>query len=185
MANKYKKVSFVLRKELLIIVGVIAALILATILLTLPTKSEKLLAKWSAASSNIQSVEMFEELSESDLEKLLKKENKVFVLFVSDQDANSISLVETVYNSLSTYDVKKVYILDATDYLGDRKLDAELDTKLKSLEAKFVGLNISEAPTFWFFYDGKIDQQMNIDLVKEQSYSYTEAVKDILVYSAK
>lgn len=182
MANKYKKVSFVLRKELVIIVLVILALVGATVLLNLPTKEEKLLKEWSAASSDITSVSLFESVNTKDLDKALAKGGKVFVMFGAASDTNSVSLLKAFNDFASTAKVEKIYLLDATDYLGDRKADNTLDEKLKVLEAKYQ-ISISEIPTAFYFNDGKLIKTLNTELVAEQSYSYVEAVKALLSYN--
>ena len=178
MANKYRKIDFRLQKELLIIVGVLFLMLILTIILSAPTKSEKFVSKWQTAGSSITSAELFEEVSAEKLEKVISSGDKVFVLFVTAQAGDDLTLFNQVLSQAEKYNVTKVYILDSADYQGDREDDPELDTKLHNLEEKF-GVDLDNIPTLWLAQGNTVTQMSN--KVHEKNGDYTQAVKDILV----
>ena len=183
MANKYRKIEFRFHKELLIILGVILALLVAAILLNLPTKNEKFVAKWQEAGASIETNTLFEEIDEAKLQKtIVATEGNVFVLFVTPSDSESVSLFNEVLTQAETYNVKKIYVLDANDYLGNREEDDELASKLNALQTSLAITEDTQAPALWMFVDGKFARQLDADLVEEQS-GYKEAVKQIFVYN--
>ena len=183
MANKYRKINFRFTKELIIIACVIVALVVATIILNAPTKADKFLSKWQNAGSSIQSNEIFEEVSQDSLKtKIDKKDGVVVVLFVSTEDSNSVTLFDEVNNHASLFEVDKVYVLDGSNYVGNREENQDVDNKLKEVEAKF-GVTIGQVPSLWLYRNGELKATLNQDLVDEQSGSYEEALKRVLAYN--
>lgn len=182
MANKYRKIQFRFTKELIIMVCVLVALIVATIILQQPTKKEKFVSKWQEAGSSIQENTLFKEETFKQLDKQLENNEKVVVLFVTPEDKNSVSLFDEVLNNAAVYDVEVVYIIDCADYLGDRKTDSKLDESLKALENTYK-VSLEEAPALWLFNNGSLVAELNYDLIEEASGSYSEAVKRVLVYN--
>ena len=182
MANKYRKIGFRLQKELIIIVAVLLVLLVAAILLNLPTKSEKFVSEWSEAGASIQDDSLFEAVSQKELKKLVEKNDKVFVLFVTSSDSDSVSLVNEVASMASNFNIDKVYILDSADYLGNREEDTNLDSKLKELENDLGIKESTQAPSLWMFEQHQFARQLNEDL-HESTSGYTEPVKQVLVYN--
>jgi len=181
MANKYRQVKFTLKKELIIIVSVLAAMILATILLELPTKEDKFVDKWSEAGASISENTLFVETSFDKLDGIISKNEKVFVLFATT-DENGVSLFGEVMENASTNNVEKVYIIDSAFAQGDRDEDADLDAKLDVLEAKY-GINLDTNPNLWYFNNGTLAAELNQTIVDTASGDYCQACYQVMIYN--
>ena len=180
--KKYSKVKFTLRKELIIILSVIVAMVVATILLLQPTKSQKFVSKWSGAGSTIVENTLYEEIDFDDLDKIIASNEITYVLFAHVGDENAVKVFDSVINLSSGLDVEKVYLIDSEFAVGDREEDADLDAELKVIEEKY-GITL-DIPDLWAFQSGKVVAELNQDLIEEKT-DYTEAIKRVLLLNKK
>ena len=148
--KKYSKVKFTLRKELIIILSAILVLVVATILLNLPNKEEKFVAKWSEAGSTIVENRLYEETTFDDLAGILASEDVTFVLFATPSDADSVAQFDAILNKATAYGLEKVYLIDSEFAVGDREEDAALDADLKLKEDSFK-VSLDSTTNFWVF----------------------------------
>lgn len=184
--KKYSKVKFTLRKELLFILAAIVIMVVATILLQLPSKEEKFNKKW-----NLQDNMLYKEVSINDLDNVLedkKATDTVFVLFVLPKDSATsthLTLIETIAEE---FDVKRVYLVDATFATkGDREIDDKFNEKLEKIENQFtnsddVTITLDNVPNFWAFQDSKLVKEINQDKIEAEGDWYSAAIE---VFSAK
>lgn len=162
--KKYSKVKFTLRKELIIILSAIVVLVVATILLNLPNKEEKFLAKWQENGSQITENHLYEEVTFDELKDILNSNsaNEVsFVYFATPSNADSVTYFDQILNFASTfesiYEIDKIYIVDSAFALeGNREEDSDFDSKLKAIEENFKDasgntIKLDSVPNFWLF----------------------------------
>ena len=158
--KKYSKVKFTLRKELVMILAAIVVLIVATILLNLPTKEEKFVNKWVEAGAQITENELYVEVSFDELEDELSGKQAgeyTFVLFTTPSDADGVTYFNTVISLAELYGVEKVYLVDSEFVVGkDREEDSEFDAELKDIEDNFkteegTELKLDAVSNFWVF----------------------------------
>jgi len=186
--KKYSKVKFTLRKELLIILGAVVLMVVATILFNLPNKEEKFLKKWNEAGSTVAEKLVYEETTFEDLENIIKSDEYVFVLFATP-DASCVTVFDSVYNyALTTYEIDTVYLVDSEFVMGkNRDEDKEFDEKLVELEGKFKdaegnSITLDKTPNIWVFKDGKLVAEADQDLITAEG-SWDAAIISILNYS--
>lgn len=195
--KKYSKVKFTLRKELLFILGAVVLMVVATLLFNLPNKEEKFLDKWNTAGSQITENLLYEEITFEELEGKINSDEYVFVLFVNPNDATSVTLFDTVYQlAVSQYEIDKVYLVDAEFVMvdKDREEDAEFDSELSEIEAKFkkqnetdedgnpVTITLDQYPNFWVFQNGYLVKEVNQDIVTAEG-SWESELRQVLNFS--
>ena len=191
--KKYSKVKFTLRKELIMILAAIVVLVVATILLNLPTKEEKFVNKWVEAGAEIAENELYEEISFDDLEDIVNGKTTgsyTFVLFVTPSDAECVTYFNTIFSLAELYGVEKIYLIDSEFVVGgDRENDAEFDAELADIEDNFkvaegTEMKLDSVGNFWVF-DGDtlvdstdnytLDGATNWGLALVQMLSYAKA----------
>lgn len=158
--KKYSKVKFTLRKELVMILAAIVVLVVATILLNLPTKEEKFVNKWAEAGAQITENELYVEVSFDELQDELSGKQAgeyTFVLFTTPSDADGVTYFNTVISLAELYGVEKVYLVDSEFVVGkDREEDSDFDAELKDIEDNFkteegTEMKLDAVSNFWVF----------------------------------
>ena len=180
MASKGRKqkVKFQWTKELGFLIGALVVIIAATIILAIPTKAEKLAAKYNEAITlqnttnstsyyTIQPTEhVFEEIEFEKLEKLEKalavKDTYVFVVYGSEYDT---VLLEQLYNlntKAETVELENIYIYSSAWYHEQEDKQAvEVSKELLAKEEALFGSDIAEfsfeeSPALLVFYNGEL-----------------------------
>lgn len=184
--KKYSKVKFAFRKELIIILAVIVVMVIATVLLQLPSKEDKFIKEWSSAGSSIVENDLYETISFDKLDNVLDKaEGVVFVYFATSSDETSVTNFDVIMSQADLFGVEKVYLVDAKNYQGDREEDAELDEKLTAIENRFTAedgtaISLDYTPNLWAFENGKLVKEINHDLI-DTNGDWKEACKQVLI----
>ena len=167
--KKYSKVKFTLRKELIFILAAIVLLVVATILLNLPTKEEKFLEKWNAAGSTITENVIYEEVTFDELNAVLsaKGDNEhTYVLYASPSNADSVSLFDQIYSivtSVSEFEhITQIYLVDS----GVEYDEATVSENFKDADGESI--NLESSYNLWLFQGktivGSIDQYTDLGL---------------------
>ena len=155
--KKYSKVKFTLRKELIFILAAIVLLVVATILLNLPTEEEKFLEKWNAGGSTLTENKLYEEVTFDELSTILDSKESgeyTYVLYATPSDSNSVSLFDQiysiVYNSREYSHITKIYVVDS---------GADMDKE--QVKATFEGISLDTAYNLWLFEGKTIVSSIN------------------------
>lgn len=175
--KKYSKVKFTLRKELIIILAVIVVMLVATILLQLPSKNDKFVKAWNKAGSSITENTVYKETTMNGLEGIVSKaksDEYVYVYFANKSDSTAVTNFDLIYRYANTFEVDTVYIIDSSFASEkDRELDEDFDKMLSDIEAKFKDsdsntITLDQNPNFWVFKDGKLVSEIDQDLITEK-----------------
>ena len=190
--KKYSKVKFTLRKELIFILAAIVVLVVATILLNLPTKEEKFIEEWQEAGVSItKDNNIFEKVTFEELEKELNKKeaNEIsFVFFGTSTDEESVTYFNTLLSLAELYNVEKIYFVDSAFMVDkDRETDAEFNQELTAIESKFVGdadskMDLDLISDFWVF-QGKVLVEGADDYVLSGSINWSLALIQMFSYA--
>ena len=150
--KKYSKVKFTLRKELVFILAAIALLVVATILLNLPSEEEKFLEKWTAGGSTLTENKLYEEVTFDELGTILDSKASgeyTYVLYATPSDSNSVSLFDQiysiVYNSREYSHVTKIYVVDSGAEIDKDQVQANFKDNAGE------GINLDTAYNLWLF----------------------------------
>ena len=167
--KKYSKVKFTLRKELIFILAAIVLLVVATILLNLPTEEEKFLKKWNEAGSTITENKIYEEVTFDELNAALSSKGAneyTYVLFVTPSDTNSVSLFDQIYSIVTTVSefehVTHIYLVDS----GAEYDEATVTENFKDADGESI--NLESKYNLWLFQGktivGSIDEYTDLGL---------------------
>ncbi len=155
-ARRYKY-KFKWTKELSFLLGGILVLIVATILLALPTKVERLIAKWSDSELTTETV--FVEISESRLASLIESGEYIFVYYATPDQSDATTYIDLIEEKATLYEVETVYWLDSTeiyeedeDTLETRDFKEEVQERGEALG----GVDLLETLSFWVFNEGEL-----------------------------
>ena len=178
MASKGRrqKVKFQWTKELGFLIGALVAIIAATIILSIPTKDEKLAAKYNEAITALNAANntsnytidtkdhVFEEIDFEDIAKLQKKlevkDEYVFVVYGSENDSALLEQLFTINSKAKDVELETIYIYSST-WVHEQE---DLQAVAEELEAKEVALfgsdvkefSFEEGPTLLVFYNGEV-----------------------------
>ena len=182
--KKYSKVKFTLRKELIIMAAVIVIMLVASILLGLPTKAEKFQSEWTTAGASYANGELYSSTTFEGLEKKLAKDSGyIYVYFATSSDTDSVKYFDEVYKLASGLEVEKVYIIDAKFALEhNREENEDFDKKLTKIEEKFKNasgdtIDLSHTPNLWVFKDGAFLEEIDHDLIETEGDWNAAALK--------
>lgn len=190
--KKYSKVKFTLRKELIFILAAVVVLVVATILLNLPTKEEKFVERWVEAGGNISEQNnvykevTFEELQEELSEK--SADEYTFVLLATPENEESLTYFNTVVSLAELYGVEQIYLVDSTFMVEkDREADAEFNQELLDIEAKFAHdsdtvMNLDLVSDFWVFKGAELIESAD-DYELSGSINWTTALIQMFSYA--
>ena len=150
--KKYSKVKFTLRKELIIILASIVVLLVATLLLNLPTEEEKFITKWQEAGAQITENHLYEEISYDGLKNLLdgKQATETTYVFFATPSSDAATYFTTIISLADACDVSKVYIVDSA-FIADLSED-QLETKANYFKDEAgEAISLESNLNFWTF----------------------------------
>lgn len=152
--NKYK---FKWTKELTFLIIGLVALIIVTIVLSLPTKVERLISKWPGANLTTETV--FQEVDENRLANLINNGDYVFVFYASPSDSNAATKLSLVQTYANNFDISSVYWLDSSDVYSasdETKNTRDYKDQIANREAALKNVDLDETLSFWVYSDGKL-----------------------------
>ena len=170
--NKKNKVKFQWTKELIFLISALSAIILATVLLAIPTKSERLASKYNEAITlqnatnstsyyTISKDHVFVEIDFEDVEELKEKvsaKEYVYVVYGSENNATLLSQLYQLNAYAEEYEIENIYIYSSLWVEEQEDLQA-VEEEIKAKEnaiATSEELDLLEYPTLLVFYEGKI-----------------------------
>jgi hypothetical protein len=181
MASKSKrnKVKFKWTKELGFLLGSIAIIGVAAILLAIPTRAERKLEKINDSITEYNSANetsyytlpkdhVFKEISHSSLVSKKKSSNYTIVWYGSLKNGTYLQYLYTLNTMADTYDVNSIYLYYAS-FVEDAQADEETETEAykTQLKAREDALNDNKAsdateidlenyPAIFVFKDGQL-----------------------------
>ena len=194
MASKSKRnrTKFKWTKELIFLLCGIVVLIVAAILINIPTKASVQLDKYTNAISaynttnstqysTLPSNHVFKEVSIKSLKKKKKSDNYTFVFYCSLTDATSLEYLSKINSAATNLEIKTVYLWFA-DYVENSDADTKKTVKYHDKVNEYnniVNDNINSLVS-----DGSIySKQDNFDL---ETYPTLLVFKsDSLVYNSQ
>ncbi len=164
--NKRRKVKTKFRwtKEFIILIAFIAIIGLATILMSLESKSTKLYKQITSAQTSEQTQlsedNVFEYwIKESDLKKTIQSTEYTYVYYGSVANSDFLTNIQAVNQGAKDFDVKKVYLFSSSWAEGLDMTDEDtLDDNKQALKDKsdaLGGVDLTIYPQLWVFKDGK------------------------------
>lgn len=174
--NKFK---FKWTKELIFLLIGLAVCIGLMIFCLIPTRQQKFYSKWHSDSNNLETNNVFEEISYKSLKKKIEKGETVYVYYATEQDDTSVTNIGTLdyytnkhekENDATHFDIDKVYVYNAKEAYeldsDDEKAVAKLEEKTDYINSlrdvdKNTGLSIKEVSLstysqLWIFESGKL-----------------------------
>ncbi|MBR4496275.1 MAG: hypothetical protein IKP12_03995 [Acholeplasmatales bacterium] len=196
--NRRNKVKFKLQPELIVIVACLVIMLVATIIMAIPTKAEKTTTNLnnaiysynqqnsssgsssSSSSSYLANDNVYEEVSHSSLVKKIRTEEYVYVIY--GQYTSNTTIVSNLYYIQSICEdeeIKKVYLYDSTwvDEYEDTDSESfnvvahaleEDFNKNKSADVEEFDLLVS--PALLVFHNGSM--VFNSQTYEDESYSW-------------
>ena len=178
MASKGRKqkVKFQWTKELGFLIGALLTIVAATIILAIPSKSEKLATKYNEAiaalnasgSTSVSGItpneHVFEEIDFEDIEKLqreIKESNSyVFVVYGSELDSDVLQQLANINAKAETCEVETVYIY-SSKWVREQEDLVAVEEELLNTEIALLGHDVEEftfekAALLVFDQDGKV-----------------------------
>lgn len=152
--TKYK---FKWTKELTFLLLGLLAIIIVTIILSLPTKVERLIAKWPGASLTKET--NFSEINEERLSNLVNNGDYVFVFYASPSDTNAANKMSLIQTYATKYDITNVYWLDSTEVYqasDETKNSRDFKDDIANREEALKGVDLDTTLSFWAFNDGSL-----------------------------
>lgn len=160
--KKYSKVKFTLRKELIFILAAIVLLVVATILLNLPTEEEKFIKKWNEAGSSITENVIYEEVTFDELKAALDTKGETeytYVLYATTSDENAVSLFDQIYSIVTSVQdfehITHIYLVDS----GADFDKTQVEENFK--DAKGDSINLETSYNLWLFQGNTIVGSIN------------------------
>ena len=183
--NRRNKVKFKLQPELIVIVACLVIMLVATIIMAVPTKAEKTTTSLnnaiytynqnnsssstsgsSSSSSYLPNKNVFEEVSHSALVKKIRTEEYVYVIY--GQYTSNQTIVGNLYNIQTICEdekINKVYLYDSTwvDTYDDvasesfNNLAKTLQDQIDNNKSADVeGFDLLESPALLVFHNGSM-----------------------------
>lgn len=184
--NRRNKVKFKLQPELIVIVACLVIMLVATIIMAVPTKAEKTTTSLnnaiytynqnnsssstsgssSSSSSYLPNKNVFEEVSHSALVKKIRTEEYVYVIY--GQYTSNSTIVGNLYNIQTICEdekISKVYLYDSTwvDTYDDvasesfNNLAKTLQDQIDNNKSADVeGFDLLESPALLVFHNGSM-----------------------------
>ncbi len=184
--NRRNKVKFKLQPELIVIVACLVIMLVATIIMAVPTKAEKTTTSLnnaiytynqnnsssstgsssSSSSSYLPNKNVFEEVSHSALVKKIRTEEYVYVIY--GQYTSNQTIVGNLYNIQTICEdekINKVYLYDSTwvDTYDDvasesfNNLAKTLQNQIDNNKSADVeGFDLLESPALLVFHNGSM-----------------------------
>lgn len=194
MASKSKrnKVKFKWTKELIFLIAGIVVLIVAAILINIPTKASIQLDKYNNAITayntqqstqynQLPSNHVFKELSVNSLKKKKKSDDYTFVFYCSLKDGVSLEYLSKINTQAQDLKIKTVYLWFA-DYVENADEDLKKTVKYHDKVNEYnqiVNDNINSLVT-----DGGIyEKQDNFDIEKYPAFLVFKS--DSLIYNSQ
>ncbi len=149
------KYKFKWTKELTFLILGLVVIIVATILLSLPTRVDKLIKKWPSLTTET----VYYEVSEDDLVDLINDGEYIFVFYGSPSDENASNNLTLVETYASNFDVDRVYWLDSTEILNtsdETKNTRDFKEQIAAREESLKGVDLLETLSFWAYNDGNL-----------------------------
>ena len=204
--NRRNKVKFKLQPELIVIVACLVIMLVATIIMAIPTKAEKTTTNLnnaiysynqqnsssgsssSSSSSYLANDNVYEEVSHSSLVKKIRTEEYVYVIY--GQYTSNTTIVSNLYYIQSICEdeeIKKVYLYDSTwvDEYEDTDSESfnvvahaleEDFNKNKSADVEEFDLLVS--PALLVFHNGSM--VFNSQTYEDESYSWAMFTSKII-----
>jgi hypothetical protein len=184
--NRRNKVKFKLQPELIVIVACLVIMLVATIIMAVPTKAEKTTTSLnnaiytynqnnsssstgsssSSSSSYLPNKNVFEEVSHSALVKKIRTEEYVYVIY--GQYTSNQTIVGNLYNIQTICEdekINKVYLYDSTwvdtyDDVASESFNNLAKTLQDQIDnnksADVVGFDLLESPALLVFHNGSM-----------------------------
>lgn len=158
-----KKIKFKFKwtKELVFLLIGLGAMIVATVLLALPSDAEKIYDKYTEAGASLESEHVFKSISYKKLTKKISSqvgsEGTFFVFYGATSCTNCVSEIQTINAAANKFEIEEVFYLDATFIDGvedkeDAGFLAEVDTK----EVALGGVDLLSYPALWVYKNGEL-----------------------------
>lgn len=183
-SNKHRKAKtkFKFTKEFIFLVLFLIVIGIATGLLGIRSKADKLYDKitaaQSAASSSSSTIttlsedNVYKEISYKNVINKIKKSSYTYVYYGSYDDANYLTYLEDINQKAQTYEVGTVYLLDSSWAVSvdieDEDHGEENNEILTQVEKALDGVDLKKNPQLWVFKDGKI--QFNSQELLDDTY---------------
>ncbi len=175
--TKYK---FKWTKELTFLLLGLLAIIIVTIILSLPTKVERLIAKWPGASLTKET--NFSEINEERLSNLVNNGDYVFVFYASPSDTNAASKMSLIQTYATKYDITNVYWLDSTEVYqasDETKNSRDFKDDIANREEALKGVDLDTTLSFWAFNDGSLLKDYASDADADDTNSFESLVNQV------
>ena len=161
------KTKFKVTKPLIFLLLFLVVIAIATGLLGITSKKDKLYNKITSAQSSVASDadqlnedNVYKEISYKSLTSKIKRSAYTYVYYGSYSDSTYLTYIETINQRAQTYDVKTVYLLDSswtTHFdIEDEDNGEEDNIVITELEKKLDDVDLLTAPQLWVFKEGKV-----------------------------
>ncbi len=177
--NYKNKFKFVWTKELIFLLIGLGVCIALMIFCLIPTRQQKFYSKWHSDSNNLETTNVFEEISYKSLKKKIDNGERVYVYYASEKDSTSVTNIGTLdyytnkhekENEATHFSVDKIYVYNAKEAYeldkDDEKAVAKFDEKEEYFNSlrdvdKNTGLAIEEISLetysqLWIFDSGRL-----------------------------
>ncbi len=199
--NRKNKVKFKWTKELIILLVLIVAMITATIVLSIPSKSARTTTKLnnaitansssdSSSSTNLLPDDnVYVETTHKELLKKIGNDEYVYVLYGSLTDSNYTNLLYGINSKASQYEVKTVCLYSSDWVLETDDTDsATFKDKASSLSGDFsyskgvVKFDYLKSPAILVFHNGEMVMNSQ-EYDDNDSYNWNQYINKALTYA--
>ena len=178
MASKSRrnKVKFKLTKELVLLVTVLLAMIVATIVMSIPSHAERALERYNTAITEYNAANetqyailgednVYDEISFEKLKSVKNNEGYVYVFYGSLTNAKYLENLSAVNAAALANDVDKVYLNfndwmddyeDKNSYVFKQEVDKRQDALNNNVDEDQKSIDLLKAPALLVFNDGKL-----------------------------
>lgn len=176
------KFKFKWTKELIFLIVGILALIAVTVVLSLPSKLDKLRKTWSEASLSKETV--ITEIKYEDLVKEIKKESGfIFVFYGTPADSNSVTNIAKIDNLAQTFEVDKVYWLNSEEVFSaddEKKNSTDFIQMVDGWESALSVEDMTVSSSFFMYQDGEI----KMDSTTKENATFDQILNSAFGYYA-
>jgi hypothetical protein len=169
-SNKHRKAktSFKITKPFILLISFIVVVIIATGLLSIESKEDKLYKKITNAQSALENFSgttleednVFTEITYKKLTSKIKSSDYTFVYYGTLTNEDYLTYIQTVNARAQVYDVSRVYLLDSTWASSidtdDEDFGEENENTLTEVEKALDNVDMTIAPSLWVFKDSKV-----------------------------
>lgn len=154
------KFKFKWTKELIFLIAGLVIMIVATILLALPSDSEKIYKKYTEAGATLDVEHVYKSINYKKLKSKIQSQgtDDVFYVFYGSVACTScVTEIQTINTAAKAFEVDQVLYFDATFIDEEEDLDsAEFLAGIDTMEVELEGVDLLQYPALWVFKGGKL-----------------------------